>query len=330
MLSYRKSDAVIAVTQRNAKRRIEITEVNGLVEKTLGYPPTLLIGRALNDFLPERINALITEYVEFDDDANDIGSVLSRVQQFSILNAHGKELNFKLKIVRTESHYGDACFQLVLQDMLGIRKQDAFRGVLADNFMGHEAQDATTGLPDRNSIAKHLELCVHFHNKGELRATFAAIEIDDYASLIAAHGPTLIAPMHQHIAKLAKSMLRSDDRIGSIGMSRLGLILVEAGAESARLVLNRFRWGVSAAPLVLDDGKKITISVSIGFAQVGGRVQDQNLMIDCEATLSARGDQQNLLILVGEVEKRKGEDRRKSAISVMLDRRTGRDRRKES
>lgn len=327
MSNYRSSDVVFTICQDNARKVVDIRDLNSNAEEVLGFTQIEMRNKPLTDFLPPRIRALVNEYVEFEDDANDVGSVLSKVQNFLMLDKQGREVAFRLKIVRSEALDANSYFKLILQDKQGIKKNEAFKRVLVENFKGHEAVDASTGLPDRGSIFKDLELVLHYVNKGEVKATFAVIEIDDSEKISVRYGQAAYRAVQQHIASLARKHLRSEDTLGTLSPSRMGLILVDANLESARMVLNRYRIHIGSTPCPLPTGTPLNVTVSITFAEVGVREHERSILDDCEYAMNRQKTSNNALLEVGNIEKRGSDERRKQFMSVEFERRASQDRR---
>lgn len=289
ILGYRSNDAVITVCQNNRAKSIEITEVNPPAEEMLGYKSSELVGQTLESFLPPRIAEMLKEYVEFESDANDVGMVLSKVQSFSIIGRDGKETGYKLKVVRAESTGNSIFFRLVLQDKTGLRKNEALRSAIQDNFKGHEALDTDTGLPDRNSLIKDIELMGYYHNKSDLRSCFAILQLDHYDELFSQYGRAACQSILRHVAQLCRQSLRPDDVVGSVSLKRIGILLIDNNPESARMVFNRLRWQIAANPFLLPDKTTIGLSVSIGFHRVGGRMGDKSVLDACDGALNNMG-----------------------------------------
>lgn len=306
MLAYRSHDGYLAVCQDNEAKTILITEINSAAEEITGYQSSALVGKPLGDFLPPRIAELMSEYVEFEQGANDVGAVLAKVQSFSLVSGGGKEIGFRLKVVRLESTGNREHFRLILQDKQGHRRNEAFRSIISENFKGHEVLDSTTGLPDRYSLSKDIELMLYYTNKGDLQACFAILQLDYFDDMFSQYGRDTCQAMMAHIAANARQSLRNDDTIGTISHQRIGLMLMDTSIESARLVLNRLRWQIAANPFILPDKTTVGLSASIGYARIGGRVNDKNLLTDCEEFLDAQGVALvNALSEISEVEKRK-------------------------
>lgn len=301
---YRSNDAVITICQDNGKKSIEIKEINKPAEQALGYEVSAVSGQPLARFLPERIQTLLAEYVEYDDVGNDVGNVLSKVQSFCVINQSGREVAFRLKVLRSESSDKQANFRLILQDRAGNRQSAAFRAILHENFKGHEILEPHTSLSDRNSLTKNLELVQHYVGKEALRSCFAVVEIDQFDALLKKHGETVCFALLKHLSNLARQSLRGDDAISFVSPSRLGLILMDTNTESARIVLNRLRWLMAATPMTVDDKEPLPVTVSIAFRQVGphGSVASEKGLIDeVEAALAAQaGGAGNQLVEMAE------------------------------
>jgi diguanylate cyclase (GGDEF)-like protein len=306
MLGYRSNDAVITICQNNQVKSIEISEINKVAEDMLGYGNAELMSQKLTHILPPRIAELLNEYVEYKINANDVGEVLSKVQSFSIIGKDGKETGYRLKVVRAESTDSIVVFKLVLQDRMGLRKNEQLRKIIQENFRGHEVLDPDTGLPDRYSLGKDIELMGYYNSKSDLRTCFSILQIDHYDELFSQYGKSTCISIIKHIAFVARQNLRPDDVVGAISYKRIGVLLLDTTPETARMVFNRLRWQIAANPFMLPDKTTIGLSVSISFARVGGRVNDKKLIDNCDAALDGAGPTTtNALIEVDEGDKRK-------------------------
>ena len=306
MLGYRSNDAVITICQNNKAKSIEISEINKVAEDMLGYGNAELLSQPLSRILPPRIAELLTEYVEYTSDANDVGSVLSKVQSFSIIGKDGKETAYRLKVVRAESTGQAIIFKLVLQDRMGLRKNEQLRKIIQENFRGHEVLDPDTGLPDRYSLGKDIELMGYYNSKSDLRTCFSILQIDHYDELFSQYGKNTCISIIKHIAFVCRQNLRPDDVVGAMTYKRLGVLLLDTTPETARMVFNRLRWQIAANPFLLPDRTTIGLSVSISFSRVGGRVSDKKLMDNCDKALDDAGPAvTNALIEIDEGDKRK-------------------------
>ncbi|MBV8939150.1 MAG: diguanylate cyclase [Alphaproteobacteria bacterium] len=294
--SHRGNDAVITVCQNNQSRRIEIREINESAAAALGYGAGEVVGRSLTEFLPKRIDSLLNEYVEFEDDGNDVGGVLSKVQSFCIVDRQGKEVGFRLKVLRSESLDGNAYFRLILQSRVADKKDEAFRALLRENFKGHEVLEPHTSLPDRNSLAKDVDLVHYYVTKDALRASLALLQLDQHATLLERGGEDAAYAALKHIALIARQNLRTDDTIGCLDSRRLGLILLDTTSEAARMVLNRLRWAVAAHPFSLADGHPMPLTVSIAFLLIDGDASRKDTLQRAEQSIARLQTDGNALV----------------------------------
>jgi diguanylate cyclase (GGDEF)-like protein len=329
--SYRKSDAVLIVCQNNTSKIIEIAAINDEAARVLGYTNENLVGKSLTEILPERIGSTLSEFIEYDNDSNDLLTVLGKVRNFSIKTANGSELDFKLRVIRGDAIDRNPWFHLVLVDEEKLRRSSAFRDVLKENFKGHEVMDARTGLPNRISIIKDMELVVYHVRDKEISASFAIIDINRYESLLKEYGPDICNRLHRHVAQICKLKLRGEDTIGTLSERSLGIILVDADQEPARMVLNRLRWAIGVSPIELPRQVDLVAQVNVSFAPIDGKISATEILEKCEAyAVSQRKQINNSVQLVVTHERRDAParaDRRKQNIPVAVDRRK-RDRRK--
>lgn len=306
MLGYRTNDAVITICQNNGAKSIEITDINKAAEELLGYSNAEIARKPLWKILPPRIASLLEEYVEFSSDGGDVGQVLGKVQSFSIVGKDEKETGYRLKVVRAESTGSMIVFKLVLQDRLGLRKNEALRKAIQENFKGHEVLDPDTGLPDRNSLGKDIELVGYYNSKGDMRTCFAVLQLDHYDDLFSQYGKPTCLGMIKHIAAICRQNLRPDDVVGVVSYKRLGVLLLDTTPETARMVANRLRWQIASNPFALPKKATIGLSVSISFSRISGRISDKKLIDDCNAVLdSLSASAANALLEVEEGDKRK-------------------------
>lgn len=285
MLGYRSNDAIITICQNNARKSIEITSINKAAEELLGYAGGEVVGKPLSHVLPPRIATMLAEYVEFEADANDVGHVLAKVQSFSTIGKDGKETGYLLKVVRSDATGKQMTFELMLQDKTGIRRNVALRGAIQESFRGHEVLDQDTGLPDRASLTKDIELMGYYHKKSDLRSCFAVLQLDHYDELLSQYGRPMCHDIMVHIATISRKSLRPDDVLGMVNFKRLGILLMDTSMESARMAVNRLRWQVAAGPFVLPDKTGVGLSVSIAFCKIGGRISDKHVLESCDRAL---------------------------------------------
>lgn len=290
MLGYRSSDAVLTICQNNPAKSIEIVHISDTASALTGLKEDEVVGKQLADIIPSRIAGLLSEYVEFEADGNDVGMVLSKVQSFALIGKDGKEHAYRLKVVLAPSDAQKMEFRLVLQSVAGQRRDDSAVMAVAESFKGHEVLDKTLGLPDKRSLEKSVEIAEHHNNSSTMRSSLLVIQLDYFDDLMHQYDEKVVQQFLKHVATISQNSLRAYDYVAAVDARRIAILLLDITPDSTRVVANRLRWQVAANAFVLPDGTTLSLGVSLAFAKVGGRASDKTLLARCEAVLDDMGD----------------------------------------
>lgn len=320
--SYRKSDAVLIVCQNNRLKKIEIMAMNAEAVNVTGFSSEELVGKSIEAIMPDRVWSTISEFVDFKEEQQDLLAVLIKIRNFFIKGRDGKEQAFRLRIIRGEEIDRNPWFHLVLEDEGKQQQAITVRQTLKESFKSHEVVNHSSGLPNRPSTLKNLEVVVQSVIDGQIKASFAVMDINNYATLKAENGEDISTKLQRHMGQLCKQKLRPEDTVGSLNDRMIGLILVDAVQEEARMVLNRLRWIISVSPLELGS-KEIASQVNVGFSQIDGKITATEILEKCEGyVVGMRKKLVNTIELVVTHERRgPREERRKMNIPVAIDRR---------
>lgn len=263
--SYRKHDAVLVVCQNYDTQVIEVAGINDKAKRLTGYSDEDTVGKPLANIISGDLIELIEEYVDFKDRNHDLGDVLAKVRDLKIRDTSDRILEFRLRIVRCEAVEGNPVFHLVLHDEELDRENEAFKKVLHENFKGHEVIEERTGLPDRQSLLKDMELVQHHQQKKVFSACFAVMEVDGMDVIRHQYGEDGCYEVVGYVGRLCKQRLRREDEVGVLSSRALGLILMQITPESSRIVLNRLRWSISSMPMIMNNGNRLDLTVSVAF-----------------------------------------------------------------
>lgn len=321
--SYRKSDAVIIVSQNNQGKFIQIEALNEQAEKVTGFSGQQLIGQKLGMILPDRIQSTITEFVDYKNEQQDLLSVLMKIRNFAVKSNTGQEAGLRLRVIRGEEVDRNPWFHLILEDEDKQAQAIAVRQTLKESFKSNEAGGISAGLPLRGAIIKNMEVVIESVKSGHIKASFAVMDINNYAALKSEHGDDFPLRLQRHIGTLCKQKLRPEDTVGTLNDRMLGLLLVDAAQEEARQVLNRLKWIVSVSPVEMA-AKEISSQVNIGFAEIDGKISATEVVEKCEGyAVGMRRKLVNTIELVVTHERRSGprEERRKENLPVDIERR---------
>ena len=295
-LSYRRHEGVALVCQNNEEQRVAIYAINPRLQELTGYSADEAHELPLVQLLDTRAAALVEEDVEFDNDTRDLQAVLARARDVKLRHKDGHELaapNFRL--YRIEANDRHHWFRLVVEDESHKEETDAFKRTLSENFRGHEVLDEDTGLPDRASIEKDLELAQHFADTRGVSACFAYVRLDEYDILAARHGKKAADNALRVLSDILRRNMRGEDAVGRIEKDVLGLIIMDVAPESFRVVVNRLCWQAASHDLMLDEVKSRKLSASFCYASIAGNGAP-SLILRCGERLMQEGGQLSALV----------------------------------
>jgi diguanylate cyclase (GGDEF)-like protein len=126
--------------------------------------------------------------------------------------------------------------------------------------------DELTGLFNRR--ASLTRAYRSFHSRGDARKfAVAMIDLDYFKSINDRFGHGAGDLLLRHFASLTRASVRSGDFVGRIGGEEFLIVMPDADAETARLVVERLRTATRALPLTFGDNR-LSISFSAGVAYV--------------------------------------------------------------
>jgi len=288
----RSTDGVVSLAQDNSSRKIIVKDANPLAMGLLGITSSQMEeGLEIQKILPLRINEMISDFVEFIEGERDIGDVLSRVRNFTVINNIGNEIPVSLKILNREPYGRNARFDLLLRDLTIQLEFEAKRRSIVESLRGFEVLDEITGLPNRPSLLKELEMVTYFVGSRDINASFVIVEISQQNHLEESFGRLGSRAIRKSVAQRLKSALREGDSIGMLDSNRYGVILMDADKDSTMLAINRLRISVTSQPIAVMNTEFTAPRLAIGNCQISaGTTIDETLKrADESLTDSGRG-----------------------------------------
>ncbi len=295
----RRRDGVILVVQNNATHALTITHANETISNTLGYSAGDLTHHSLLEILGEKSTNLIQEEITFEDDAPDFGDIFSRQTSLRLRTRAGQEIVRDCTIMRVMAEDAHAKFQLVLPDTREVTSKLQLREFLKLNLEGSQILDSDTGLPDRASAIRYLEVLKNYLTANDMSACFAVLRLDRYERSLARYGKQNCVDQLHHVANCCRGSFRSEDLVSVLSESTLGLMLFDISRESARMVLNRLRWNVRNHRIALGGKADFSVTVSVTFDMIGTQSADA-MVLACEsAAKEIAADERNILSELG-------------------------------
>jgi diguanylate cyclase (GGDEF)-like protein len=254
-------------------------------------------GVELKEIISDKVAEALDDYLEYDDEADDLDVVLGRVREFRLRHYNGEEILMAIRIFREIARDQNQWFRVLLKDERRQIQDESLMDIIRTNLQGRLSLDEATGLPDRESCGEYIALVQQYVKTHNLKACFAVIGMDRFDKTLANYGQSGCLTLLNHVAATCKSKFREDDIVCRLSDRTLGLILMDVDVESVRVVLNRLRWFISSHRLVFGGKPNFSVTVSITFADIKG---DEDTMLEgCEqAVLDIPAETRNQLIEV--------------------------------
>jgi diguanylate cyclase (GGDEF)-like protein len=172
----------------------------------------------------------------------------AEVDDFLIKPFHAMELRARLRS-------GERV--LALQKSL-LETQEALR---------HQAtHDNLTGLWNRGLILESLQRALAQAHRSGAPVSVVMADLDHFKRTNDTHGHAAGDAILRQAAQRIRSGIRQGDMVGRYGGEEFLLVLPGADTETARVVAERVRAAIDDVPMILDDGRPLPSTVSMGLA----------------------------------------------------------------
>lgn len=152
--------------------------------------------------------------------------------------------------------------------------------------------DALSGVMNRRAFLEAVAYRLEQVAGTAQPAVVALIDVDHFKQVNDTYGHAAGDEVIRAIAAVLEHGVRRSDLVGRLGGDEFALWL-EVSAPQARQLLERLRSRVAGQPIVLADGQRLPITLSIGMATSGGRFGNrlQELLAAADASLYVAKDQ---------------------------------------
>jgi diguanylate cyclase (GGDEF)-like protein len=153
-------------------------------------------------------------------------------------------------------------------------------------------QDALTGLRNRRRFERDIrEQVGRAHRYGEC-ATLMIIDVDLFKQINDHYGHRAGDKVLKSIAAALTRRLRDNDLVARVGGDEFAVLMPYARIEDAAHVADDLRRVVSACRIEVDDGSEVSLSISIGVAQIDKDTPDEETVIGEADRLMYRAKEQ--------------------------------------
>ena len=129
--------------------------------------------------------------------------------------------------------------------------------------------DALTALANRRAASMRLEELAR-RGPGGAPVSIALIDVDYFKSINDTYGHASGDRALCHVAEVLRAVARGSDLTARWGGEEFLLVLDGTSEAAARSVAERVRGSIARTPCLLESGKRVPITVSVGVATYGG------------------------------------------------------------
>jgi two-component system, cell cycle response regulator len=134
--------------------------------------------------------------------------------------------------------------------------------------------DPLTGINNRRYVERRLLEEIGRARRHRHALSCLYIDIDHFKRINDGIGHQAGDEVLRMVSGRIKAELRLSDALGRFGGEEFVVVLIDAGAEEAKVVAERIRQSVAETPLTLSSGKTLEVTVSIGLATLGEKSDD--------------------------------------------------------
>ena len=151
------------------------------------------------------------------------------------------------------------------------------------NAVNFSIMDALTGIFNRRHIFDIAEnVLKEFNNNKELFSAIM-IDIDHFKKVNDNYGHTIGDNVLKEIASRCKEVLRATDILGRYGGEEFAVVMPSTTLDTALEIAEKIRRNVGNRPIKIDNDRELTITISLGVAQVQNEIKDvQNIFSDAD------------------------------------------------
>ena len=159
----------------------------------------------------------------------------------------------------------------------------------SDKLERQATVDETTGLGGQRYFCKVGEETLSYANRHGGQFIIVRMDIDNFNNLFIKHGKNIMDSMLQTVGEKLSQLVRQEDTIARIGVSKFSLILKETSMEEVVVLAERIRNEIRGLAFKLPDTGdlvKLTISAGIYEPEPGTKLNFKELIAETEKYLT--------------------------------------------
>ena len=149
------------------------------------------------------------------------------------------------------------------------------------------SHDPLTDLPNRRALEVALNLLVHGCRRREQHGAVLLIDLDGFKYVNDSRGHAAGDAVLLHVADVLRQTLRPEDVLGRLGGDEFAVLLADTSPEEAEAVVQRLLQALREAVLLLEGGRAVRTTASIGLAVFGPdtALSGEELLVDADVAM---------------------------------------------
>ncbi len=240
--------------------------VSGGCARLTGYDPEEL---SYNGSV--RYTDLIPDQARVDEVVQTIQRALENRQPYSLEYPLVRKDGQRIWVWERGQGVEDDDGELVLE---GIVLDISGRKALESRLEEQATRDALTGLYNRREATRLLNEELARARRYRRSMALLWVDFDHFKDINDTHGHAAGDMVLKAVGRLLMDSVRGVDTVGRFGGEEFVIVLPEMDALGARDTAERLRQAVSQTPQTLDDGTRVSLTISVGVAVYPEHGQD--------------------------------------------------------
>lgn len=145
--------------------------------------------------------------------------------------------------------------------------------------------DSLTGLLNRRALNRFLEQAYDTCNEEKKPLCALLLDLDFFKTVNDTHGHPAGDVVLRNVAAILQASVRKDDAVGRFGGEEFLILLPNCPAGRAIPIAERIRQQIAETPMLLPSGQSISITVSLGVAELGAGQAPSDLLANTDSLL---------------------------------------------
>lgn len=226
----RKGNLQFFVTQDNEAKTLFIEDFKKAIDERregdyFGFEEGQVKGNDFKKFLPEDINEIIDDNIEFTQEGVDLGEVLSKIINFKVVTLDNQMVEMNVYSEREISDLEKLKFKVTLEPKIHLREK--IKSILDSISTIQDVTHKQTGLINDQSFVMVLDEVMDFLYDSKLEGVLAVVTLEGFPNFRMENGREKADEILGKIGHVMKMNFRARDVVAYLGLGKFAVILVK-------------------------------------------------------------------------------------------------------